>query len=360
MNKNDYVHNNKCNQIRGIKYFMGHTKHETAHGIRLTAPEIANLWASYMNDSMAICVITHMLDKIEDTEIRPVFEFALELARTHVHKVSGIFKEENHPIPHGFTDEDVNPSAPRLFADTFWLMYLHEMTIHGLAGYSIALTTSSRADIREYYIHCNASSMGLYEKTIKVLLSKGLYSRPPYISTPEKVDFVKQQPFLTGWFGERRPLNSIEISNIFFNLKKDIVSRALQIGFSQVAKSKEVRDFMVRGADITFKHIEVFSSILHECDLPSPKHWESEITNSTDAPFSDKLMMYHAMVLISTAVGFYGLGMSVCMRRDLAVTYQRIMTETQKYAEDGANIMIANGWMEQPPQADDRKAIAQV
>lgn len=339
---------------------MEHTKHETEHSIRLTAPEIANLWTSYMNDSMAICVVKYLLDKVEDTEIRPVFEFALELAKTHVQVVSGIFKEEKHPIPHGFTDDDLNPAAPRLFADTFGLMYLHEMTIHGLAGYAVALTTSSRSDILEYYIQCNASAMVLYQKTIKVLQSKGLYSRPPYISTPQKVDFVKQQTFLTGWFGERRPLNSIEISNLFFNLKKDIVSRALQIAFSQVAKSTEVRDFMVRGAAITFKHIEVFSSIMHESDLPSPKHWESEITNSTIAPFSDKLMMYHALVLVSTAVGFYGAGMAVCMRRDLATTYQRIITETQTYAEDGANIMINNGWMEQPPQADDRKAIANV
>lgn len=335
-------------------------KHETVHSIRLTAPEVANLWTSYMNDSMAICVIRYMLEKVEDSQIRPVFEYALELAKTHIEKVTGIFKKENYPIPYGFTDEDVDLAAPRLFSDAFWLMYLNEMTIHGLAGYSVALATSTRSDVRDYYIHCNSSSMELYQKTTNVLLSKGLYSRPPYTSTPEKADFVKQQSFLTGWFGERRPLNSIEISNIFFNLKKDIVSRALQIGFSQVAKSKEVRNFMVRGADITFKHIEVFSSILHQNDLPSPTHWESEITNSTVPPFSDKLMMYHSQVLVNTAVGFYGAGMAVCMRRDLAMQYQRIMTETQKYAEDGANILINNGWMEQPPQADDRKALARV
>jgi hypothetical protein len=209
-------------------------------------------------------------------------------------------------------------------------------------------------------LKCNQSSVELYHKTINVMLSKGIFSRPPYIATPEKVDFVERQSFLTGWFGEKRPLNSIEISNIFFNLTKDIVSRALQIGFSQVAKSKEVREFMVRGVDMTYKHIEAFSSILHKNDLPSPKHWESEVTNSTVSPFSDKLMMFHAQVLVNAAVGFYGAGMAVCMRRDLAVQYQRIISETQVYAEDGGNIMINNGWMEQPPKADDRKELARV
>jgi hypothetical protein len=334
------------------------TKNETEHNIRLTSPEMASLWTAFLNDTMAICVIKYMLEKVEDSEIKPVFEFALGLAVTHIQTITGIFKEENFPIPFGFTDNDVNLSAPRLFSDTFWLMYLNEMTIHGLTGYAISLTTSTRTDIRDYYTKCNTSAMELYHKTTDILLSKGLFSRPPYISTPQNADFVKKQSFISGWFGDRRPLNAIEISNIFFNLKKDLVNRALQIGFSQVAKSKKVTDFMVRGVDITFKHIEVFSSILHENDLPSPNHWESDITNSTISPFSDKLMMFHAMVLIAAAVGFYGAGMAVCMRSDLVLQYHRIIIETQQYAEDGINIMIDNSWMEQPPQADDRKALA--
>jgi hypothetical protein len=214
------MHNNLVNEYGGVKIIMEHAKHETEHSIRLTAPEIANLWTNYMNDSMAICVIKYMLEKVEDREIRPVFEYALDSAKVHVQTIIGIFKEENYPIPHGFTDEDVNLQAPRLFADTFWLEYLLEMTIHGLTGYALALTTSTRSDLRDYYIQCNQSSMELYQKSINVLLSKGLYSRPPYISTPEKVDFVERQSFLNGWFEGKRPLNSIEISDIFFNLKK--------------------------------------------------------------------------------------------------------------------------------------------
>ncbi|MFK7691642.1 DUF3231 family protein [Paenibacillus sp. HJGM_3] len=333
-------------------------KNETEHSIRITSPEMGSLWSAYLNDTMAICVTKHMLEKVEDTEIKPIFELALSLAEQHIQTITEIFKEENFPIPFGFTDHDVNLSAPRLFSDAFWLMYLNEMSIHGLTGYNVALTTATRSDIREYYTKCMCSSMELYHKTTEILLSKGVYSRPPYISTPQNAGYVKKQSFLSGWFGDRRPLNAIEISNIFFNLKKDIVSRALQMGFSQVAKSQEVKDYMVRGVDITFKHIEVFNSILHENDLPSPNRWESEVTNSMIPPFSDKLIMYHAMVLINTAIGFYGAGMAVCMRSDVILQYQRIITETQQYEEDGANIMIDNNWMEQPPQADDRKALA--
>jgi hypothetical protein len=33
-------------------------------------------------------------------------------------------------------------------------------------------------------------------------------------------------------------------------------------------------------------------------------------------------------------------------------------TELTHYSDDGANIMINNGWMEQPPETDDRKTLA--
>jgi hypothetical protein len=339
---------------------MERKKHETEHSIRLTSPEIASLWTLYQSDTMAVCVLNYMLEKVEDRQIKTVFEGAMKLANTHIKAITDIFKEEKFPVPVGFTDADVDLSAPRLFSDVFWLKYLHVMTIHGLTGYAISLTTATRQDIREYYTKCNQSSSELYNETLDVLLAKGVFQRPPYISVPKEVTFVKKQSFLNGWFGDRRPLNSIEISNIFFNLNKDMVSRAFQMGLSQVAKSKEVRDFMVRGADMSLKHIDTFSLILKKNDLPSAQHLESEITNSTIPPFSDKLIMFHSQLLVTEAVAFYGAGMAACMRRDLAVHYQQIITGSQLYLEDGANILIKNGWMEQVPQADDRKALAHV
>lgn len=339
---------------------MERKKHETEHSIRLTSPEMASLWTVYQSDTMAVCVLKYMLEKVEDRQIKTVFEDALKLANTHIKTITDLFKEENFPVPVGFTDADVDLSAPRLFSDVFWLKYLHIMTIHGLTGYAVSLTTATRTDIRDYYTKCNRSSTDLYNKTLDILLSKGVFQRPPYISTPKEVEFVKKQSFLNGWFGDLRPLNSIEISNIFFNLNKDCVSRALQVGLSQVAKSKEVRDFLVRGADMSLKHIDAFSLVLQKNDLPSAQRLESEITNSTISPFSDKLIMFHTELLVAAAVAFYGAGMAACMKRDLAVRYQQIITRSQLYLEDGANILIKNGWMEQVPQADDRKALAKV
>ncbi len=62
--------------------------------------------------------------------------------------------------------------------------------------------------------------------------------------------------------GSKRPLNVIEMANIYFNLIQNQLGRTLMIGFSQVAHSQKVRNYMVRGRKIADKHVEVFGSLL--------------------------------------------------------------------------------------------------
>jgi hypothetical protein len=332
---------------------------KSEHDIKLTSAEISQLWFNYMNDSMSICILKYFLRKVEDEEIRPVLEYALELAQAHLKKIAFIFNNEEVPIPHGFKEnEDVDITVPPLFSDTYYLYHLQQWGMLGLDAYSISLTLAARSDVFQYFSECIDESKELLKKTVNVLLSKGLYIRAPYIESPKKVDFIKKQSFLTGWFGERRPLTALEITNLYANLQRNVFAMATFIGFTQVAKSKEVGRFMKRGKEIAAKHIEVFSSIFNENALPASVSWDSEVTDSTDSPFSDKLMMFYINAIATRAVGYYGTSLSVTLRRDLSAHYIRIMGEVLKYAEDGTNIMIDHGWMEQPPRVIDHDELA--
>jgi hypothetical protein len=148
---------------------------ETQHKVNLTSSEITNLWTNIMNDSMAICIFEHYLATVEDTEIRTVLEYAISLSKKHVQRITSIFNEEQIAVPRGFTKEDVNSSAPRLFPDTFYLMYVHNQAKFGLNAYSVALSNVARADIRKFYSELLASSTQLYNQSSEVLLEKGLF-----------------------------------------------------------------------------------------------------------------------------------------------------------------------------------------
>ncbi len=332
---------------------------QTEHHVDLTSAEMANLWTAYQNDTMAICVLKYALATVQDTEIRAVLEFALQLSQSQVENLTAMFNEEQLPIPDGFNEnEDLNLQAPPLFTDTFYLTYIHHMGKIGIEAYGMALANSSRLDQSQYFTNCLSESTQLFNKALQVLLSKGNHTRAPHIPKPKQVQYVQKQSYLTGWFGRRRPLNAIEIGNIYFSMIRNMLGEALVTGFSQVAKSQDVRNFMVRGRDISAKHIEVFGSVLSEDHLPPSSKWDAEATDSTVAPFSDKLMMFHVTALISIGISHYGASLGTSPRRDLGALYSRLMAEIVQYAEDGANIMIDNDWLEQPPQAPDRDLLA--
>jgi hypothetical protein len=141
-------------------------------------------------------------------------------------------------------------------------------------------------------------------------------------------------------------------------MNKINLSKALGLGFSQVANKTEISNYFSRGTQLSTKHTEVFTSLFREDNLNAPISWDSMVTNSTTSPFSDKLMMFHTQMLTQASVAFYGAALSVSMRKDLATQYLRLMGEILQYAEDGANIMINNGWLERPPEADNRDDLA--
>ncbi|MEH7436609.1 DUF3231 family protein [Neobacillus drentensis] len=323
--------------------------------IRLTAGEISQLWLQYLNDSSSICVLTYFLEKAEDFEIKPIIEFAIELSKSHIQKITSILTEEKHVVPYGFNiKEDVDLTAPRLYSDSFVLNFINQMSKVGLTTYAGSVGTSVRSDIRSYYIDCLTETMQLYNRSTELLLSKGLFIRSPSLPNLEKVGFVKKQWFMLDVFGEKRPLVAAEVDHLFANMQRNVLGVAALTGFSQVAKNKDVKQFFIKGLEVGNKHIKLFRSKLEESKLPAPMGWDSEITNSTTHTFSDKLMMFYTSGLIALSVGFYGTAVSQSPRGDLSTMYNRLSLEVQMYAEDGANIMIKNRWLEQPPMASDR------
>ena len=69
-------------------------------------------------------------------------------------------------------------------------------------------------------------------------------------------------------------------------------------------------------------------------------------------------MLFHIATLLSAALGYYGEALSMCQRRDLSADYARMNMEIALIAEDGLNLLIEKGWMEQPPTAADHENLA--
>ncbi len=309
---------------------------------------------------MGLGVIKYFLQNVEDAEVKSILEYTLDISKKHIEKITEHFNDEKLPIPQGFTESDVNLNAPRLFSDTFYLFYLRNMGILGMVGYNLALSTTARSDIRDYFTRCAGSSAKLFNKATDVMLSKGIFVRAPYVEVPNQVSFFEKEDFLDDLLGKKQLLLTVEVSHLYANSLTNLVGRSLLMGFGQVTKSKDVKNFMFRGMDIANKHLRVFGSLLSDENIPIPSTSDSFVTDSTVAPFSDKIMMYHVNELNASGVGNYSAGMVASFRKDLHANYLRLATEISQYVADGSTMMIRNGWLEQPPQVINHKSLTNV
>ncbi|MFC7391703.1 DUF3231 family protein [Scopulibacillus cellulosilyticus] len=321
---------------------------------RLTSPEISNLWAHYINETLQICIIKYMLKTIKDPEIRRVYKMGYEISLKHIKTLESVFYQENFPVPKGFSDEDVNLDAPPLFTDIFCINYIHTMSMHGMQGYGLGFSISIRKDIRQFYHQCNLDTMEIYNKSLDVLLEKQLYDKPPFYTTPDHVSFIKNLTYVADVLGTPRKINTLEAGNIYFNLQKSTILKGLLIAFKQVCKDKEVCHYLQQCIKITNKHLGLFSNILLKDDLHSPRSLESEITTSNIAPFSNKLMMFHVGFLIAAASAYYGNAALTSMRADIFMHCQKAVAEDLIQVARFSKIATKRNWLEKPPEASDR------
>ncbi|GAE31645.1 DUF3231 family protein [Alkalihalobacillus hemicellulosilyticus] len=325
------------------------------HNVGLSSTEIAGLWATYINDSLSICITKHFLQHSSNEDVKSLIKLTFDLSSKHIEEIKNIFEKENIPIPKGFTNEDIDLSAPPLFFDLFPVSYVYGMSRIGLMTYGIQISNVAREDIRTFFSKCLTSTTELYNKTVNFMLSKGIYDRPPMIPYPDKVEFITdKETFLSKWLEKKRPLNVLELSEMFFNIERNYFGLILLISFIQVVKDDKIKKFLIKGKKLAKKQINFLNHTLINEDLLGTIMVNSEVTTSTQSPFSEKLIMNLITTLNTQGMTYIGHALSISSRTDLASEYFQLIPEILQYGKEGIDILIERGWMEEPPHAPDR------
>lgn len=315
------------------------------------------LWSTYIGDTMGVCVLSHFLKTCEDEDIVPVLKFAIKSSYSHIKQIKELFIKEGVPVPMGFGEQDVNLQAKKLFSDVTYMRYLHHMARTGLNTYSLAKSVSARKDVRSLFKQFYEQTEALYDQNVELMQEKGVFIRAPYMAYPEKIEFVTDKSFLGGMLGHKRALLAMEIAHVGVNIEVTNVGKTMLLGFSQVAQSKKLSDYFKQGYELGKSIVEDFMIKLKEDDNAYPSTWDSTITESTDAPFSDKLMLFHTNAQSAIGIGDFGLAIAASLRKDLTVAYEMYILRVGAYAEQGAKILIEHGWFEKPPQSLDRESL---
>ncbi len=324
---------------------------------KLSAAEVGFLWSHYMGNSLNVGMMKVFLAKVEDKEVEMVLRYGFEAAQRIDAVIGDILSRDGYPLPKGFGDDDVDTEAPRLFADTGALYYAKRMANLALPAATVGLVGVARRDVREFFSLAMRLGEELDNRVTYTLLAKGLYIRPPYLPIPKETKLAGEG-FMGSAFGRKRPLVAFEVAHLYTNMMNNLFGNHVVDAFSQVALTEELQGYFLRGMEVANKHLKVFAEVMEESGLKAPMSWDTKPTLSKTPPFSDRFML--ALVTSVTAMGManYGMALAASMRSDLAVMYARLMAEAGAYMEDGAALMIRNRWLEEPPGAPDRTALA--
>lgn len=327
----------------------------------ITSSELGTLWLTYQQKTMISRMLEYFIEKADDEKAKKIMTDLYREVDPYINRITEIFQTEGAVLPVGFTSDDVNKQVPKLYDNGFDIMFVRLVKEISMGLHTLNITMAYREDIVSIYKELTALTQGVYNACTQYLIEKGMIARSPYVSMPTKVEFVKSINYLDGLslnpFRDERTLNTVEVAHLYHAIETNITGMHMIIGFAQCAHDPEVKRFFLKGAEIAKSIIKELNELLLKDDIQTPAPPGGNATRSTVAPFSDKIMMYCTSLFCSFSMGGNSLGTAFSLRNDLPAKMTVFMKDIFEYAHEGAILMIQKGWMEEPPQMEERKQL---
>jgi hypothetical protein len=317
--------------------------------IPLTASELGYLWTGYSINEMSKWFISVFQKQAKDEDIQGVFTNAVKSTIEILKGRESILSQEGYPVPIGFSELDIDYGAQRLFSDRFLILYLHVGTRLGLVFHSRSLAVSAREDVREYSMSCLHSSSQLYENILNLLLNKGLYWRTPSLPSSSNAEYIQKTSYLNGWFGDSRPINSMEMANHYLIMDLLIMMETLFNGFAQSSDCDETVEWLLKGAEQAKSQFNEMAELLRKNELPIPPTYTADITDSKERVFSDRIMLTHMAGLFGSLLSQYGFSLGSLMQHDMVAAYLEQISKAGAFSEKITKFLIGKEWLEKVP-----------
>ncbi|MBT2641094.1 DUF3231 family protein [Bacillus sp. ISL-41] len=324
--------------------------------VELTSTEISNIWSSYLKGSMELRFFQYFNATAEDPEVKNIVEKMMEFSQKSLEDLEVIFKKENLTIPLGFTEKDVRLDADKVFSDTFILYICHDLTMLSLSTYPSAFPDCTRKDVRNFIQNAIEFTIQIQNEITDLMLSQGTYLKSPQVAMDHTVDLVDEMKYLNGLFGGSRPVNAAEIANLSRIIHRARFSKMILVTFSKLASHKDVKQHFSKGRDALEKVLETLGDVFEKENIPYSASGDYNMFDVRNSPFSDKLMLF----FVNTCLGMFcfimiNQALTSSLRTDIVTKFTIISTQMKKFYGKGLLLTITEKWLEQPPQALDRK-----
>ena len=325
----------------------------------ISAPEVGTLWLTYTEKTLIMRMLEYFIEKSDDQQARNITGGLWQELNFFVLQMEEIFIDQKMVKPVGFTKEDVNLEAPKLYDNGFDIMFVRVLKEVSMGMYTINMNMAYNDKIMQIYEGLTSVTQKIYKLSTLYLLEKGILTLPPKVTMPKTNEFIKSKSYLNGFnpFNEKRALNDIELGFLHHGIETNNIGLQLITGFAQCAENKDVKKYFVKGMELCKKQIKAFEDILLESNVQFSATSGSTVTNSTVAPFSDKLMMHCVYLLNGFGLVGNSFGTFFSLRNDISMKTTLLAKDVYFYGQEGVEIKIKHGWFEEPPQMEDRAQI---
>lgn len=322
----------------------------------LTSSELGTLWMTYQEKTMTQRMLEYFIEQADDNRAKEIMQDTHMKIINYLEDIKTILKNEGAVIPVGYTEQDVNIGVPKLYDNMFDIMFLRLLKEISMGLHTLHLSMAYRKDIILLYKELTGFTQSVYDECVDYLQEKDVLLRPPVVTMPKSVEFVEGTSYMSGFnlFSEKRALNTVEVAHLYQSIESNIIGMQLITGFAQVANEPEVKKYFIKGKELAKKIVTNNTQVFLQSDIQPPSTWGANATDSKVAPFSDKLMMYCTSLFCSFGLGSSALGTAFSLRSDLPLKMVSEAKDILTYGQDGGKIMAKNGWLEEPPQMQDR------
>lgn len=322
--------------------------------IKMSSSEIGALWMTYHKKTMILRILEYFIEKSDDKKAKGLMTGLRESLHQKVVEIKKMFENEGAALPIGFTEEDLHLEAPKLWDNGFDIMFCRALKEISMGMYVLHMTISYREDTIKLYKQLTELTQTYYDHFTQYLLERNLLSRPNFTNMPKSADYIHSKDYMKGTnlLGHKRSINTVEYGILYHIIETNITGMQLMKGFAQCSKDEDAQKYFLKGQNLSKDILIKTGEILQENNIQPPATPGGTVTNSTAAPFSDKLMMFCTYLLGGFSIGSSGFSSAFNLRNDVAAKSAVFAKDIYAYTMEGAKLMIEKGWFEEPPKMD--------
>ncbi|MDQ0861980.1 DUF3231 family protein [Bacillus sp. V2I10] len=165
----------------------------------ICSSELGTLWLTYQEKTLILRILEYFLEKADDQQALNIMGGLLQELNHYVIKIEGVFEQEGVVIPDGFTKEDVNLEAPKLYDNGFDIMFLRILKEISMGMYTLNMNMAYSEDVMSIYEGLTTTTQKVYKLATHYLLNKGILTLPQKVTMPKSTEFIKSKNYLNGF-----------------------------------------------------------------------------------------------------------------------------------------------------------------